>query len=86
MGLDMVEIIVKTENVFDINFYDDELAKIKTVGEFYELILEKTNNKTKKLEDLEVWNNLIKIIAKILDINENEINKSSRFIDDLGAG
>lgn len=86
MGLDMVEIIVKTENVFDINFYDDELAKIKTVGEFYELILEKTNNKTEKLEDLEVWNNLIKIIVKILDINENEINKSSRFIDDLGAG
>lgn len=86
MGLDMVEIIVKTENVFDINFYDDELAKIKTVGEFYELILEKTNNKTKKLEDLEVWNNLIKIIAKILDIDKNEINKSSRFIDDLGAG
>jgi acyl carrier protein len=47
--------------------------------------LEKTNNKTEKLEDLEVWNNLIKIIVKILDINENEINKSSRFIDDLGA-
>ena len=86
MGLDMVEIIVKAENVFDINFYDYELAKIKTVGEFYELILEKTDNKTEKLEDLEVWNNLIKITAKILDVNENEINKSSKFIDDLGAG
>ncbi len=48
--------------------------------------MEKTNNKTKKLEDLEVWNNLIKITAKILDVNENEINKSSKFIDDLGAG
>ena len=79
MGLDMVEIIVKTENVFDINFYDDELSILWAY-------FGKTNNKTKKLEDLEVWNNLIKIIAKILDINENEINKSSRFIDDLGAG
>jgi acyl carrier protein len=29
---------------------------------------------------------LIKIIAKILDVNENEISKTSKFIDDLGAG
>ncbi len=41
MGLDMVEIIVKAENVFDINLYDYELAKIKQLVNFMSLFWKK---------------------------------------------
>jgi acyl carrier protein len=41
MGLDAVEIILRTEELFVIEISDDEAATIRTVGEFYELVCTK---------------------------------------------
>ena len=41
MGLDAVEIILRTEGLFDIEISDEESARVETVGQFYELICSK---------------------------------------------
>lgn len=41
MGLDGVEIILRTEELFNIEIGDEEAASVETVGEFYKLICSK---------------------------------------------
>ena len=38
MGLDVVDIILRTEELFIITVDDDEAATLRTVGNFYDLI------------------------------------------------
>jgi hypothetical protein len=41
MGLDAVEIVLRTEELFVITIEDDEAAAVRTVGDFYNLICRK---------------------------------------------
>jgi hypothetical protein len=41
MGLDVVEIVLRTEEFFVIHIEDDEAASVRTVGDFYNLICAK---------------------------------------------
>jgi hypothetical protein len=41
MGLDGVEIIIRTEELFGINIEDDESGSVRTVGDFYILVCAK---------------------------------------------
>jgi len=43
MGLDTVEIVLRTEEVFGISLPDEECAQIITVGDLYRAILTKLN-------------------------------------------
>jgi hypothetical protein len=43
MGLDAVEIILRTEELFVITVEDDEAAAVRTVGDFYNVICSKLN-------------------------------------------
>lgn len=43
MGLDAVEIVLRTEELFVITFTDDEVAAVRTAGDFYRLICSKLN-------------------------------------------
>jgi acyl carrier protein len=43
MGLDAVEIVLRTEETFAIDLPDSECARIITVGDLYRLVLEKLN-------------------------------------------
>jgi hypothetical protein len=43
MGLDAVEIFLRTEELFVITIGDDEAAAVRTVGDFYNLICSKMN-------------------------------------------
>jgi hypothetical protein len=38
MGLDIVELALRTEHVFSLTLPDDELTTLRTVGEFYALL------------------------------------------------
>lgn len=40
---DAVEIVLRAEELFDIDIQDDEAATVRTVGHFYELICAKLN-------------------------------------------
>lgn len=41
MGLDIVELIMRTEEVFSIDLPDAECEKVHTVGDLYRLVLDK---------------------------------------------
>jgi acyl carrier protein len=41
MGLDSVEIVLRAEELFEIDIADDEAGSISTVGDFYEVICTK---------------------------------------------
>ena len=41
MGLDSVEIILRTEELFAIGITDDEAKRVRTVGDFYQLVCAK---------------------------------------------
>jgi acyl carrier protein len=41
MVLDAVEIVLRTEELFEIEISDEEAAKVETVGQFYELVCSK---------------------------------------------
>ena len=41
MGLDTVEIVLRTEETFNVNLPDDECGKVVTVGDLYRLVLNK---------------------------------------------
>ncbi len=41
MGLDAVEIVLRTEEVFTIEINDEEAAGVRTVGDFYTVICQK---------------------------------------------
>jgi acyl carrier protein len=43
MGLDAVEIVLRTEELFAIHIEDDEAGAVRTVREFYHLICSKLN-------------------------------------------
>jgi hypothetical protein len=43
MGLDAVEIVLRVEELFDINIKDGEAAEVRTVGDFDKLICVKLN-------------------------------------------
>ena|SRR5690348_11543613 len=41
MGLDTVEIVLRTEETFNIDLPDDECGRVVTVGDLYRLVLSK---------------------------------------------
>ncbi len=41
MGLDLVEVVMRTEEVFGISLPDEECSLVRTVGDLYRLVLEK---------------------------------------------
>jgi acyl carrier protein len=41
MGMDTVEIVIRTEETFNVDLPDDECGRIVTVGDLYRLILNK---------------------------------------------
>ena len=43
MGLDAVEIVLRTEDLFGLHIEDSEAAAVRTVGDFYRLLCSKLN-------------------------------------------
>ena len=44
-SLDVVDIVVIIEQVFSVKIKGEELKDVKTLGEFYDFIVDKINNK-----------------------------------------
>jgi len=41
MGMDTVELIIRTEEVFSVDLPDEECGRVQTVGDLYRLVLSK---------------------------------------------
>jgi acyl carrier protein len=63
---------------------------LRTVGDLSQLILEKYYGKVVKKEQRfnpeEVWNILRRIVAAVLGVDQSQVTREARFVEDLGAG
>jgi acyl carrier protein len=53
MGLDTVEIVLRTEETFNINLPDDECSQVVTVGDLYRLVLGKIELPYTRADEIE---------------------------------
>ena len=85
MGLDLVEMVTRVEEEFEIQFPDEDASKITTPGELIGYLMSRTEVAEKWSRDyvnLSIW----MIIEDELGVNREDFNNDSRFIEDMGAG
>ena len=89
MGLDTVELLIELEQHFDITVPDEKAGKMLTVGDVYEYILEALAKKrhaiVPELAKEVVWNQIVEIFVNQLGVKPEEVTKTSRIVQDLGA-
>lgn len=86
MGLDIVEFVLATEKAFDLSLPDAELGSITTVGEFTDLVHKKLIEKhgqNQPLSNEMVFAKIKTLLVKMQGLQENNILRSSRFVQDL---
>ena len=86
MGLESVELVMSTEEAFEIEITDAEAEKIYTVGDLYDCVIAKLRQSPDRVEPLDsqaVWMRLRGVISEQLGIEMRRILKSSRFVEDL---
>jgi acyl carrier protein len=92
MGLETVELAMMVEDEFGITVPDLEMERARTMGDLYDLVLRLTQNtrsaRLRQREDLDqhVWDRLAKFVAELGDVPVETIQRSTRFIEDLGYG
>ena len=93
MGLDIVELIVTVEEVFQIHIADEEANRLSTVGDLHKLVLGKLGDSNSGLVSMgevgdsrqqDVWEALCQIIAAQTKVSRETITPESRILDDLG--
>src|ERR1700753_1435542 len=57
MGLDTVEIVLRTEETFNVDLPDDECSKVVTVGDLYRLVLSKLDLSYVRTKEIEAGTN-----------------------------
>ena len=94
MGLDIVHFIMATETEFNVSFDNVELSRIRTVGEFYELVLKELRRQQSYLapeqstslglwNDGEVWTAIRRLLVETQGMKPEQITPGARFVDDL---
>ncbi len=95
MGLDIVELIVTVEDVFQMNIADEEANSVSTVGDLHNLVLSKLGDSKSGLSNLDevgdskkedVWETLCRVIITQTHVDRERITPDARILDDLGIG
>ena len=85
MGMDTVEIVLWAEDEFGVAMPDEEVGDIYTVGEFASYIATKVSAKTGNHTTYEdTLPKIIDILVQDYGAQRNNIQLSSRFIEDIG--
>jgi hypothetical protein len=86
VGLDIVEFVLATEKAFDLPLSDDELRDISTVGDLTDLIHQKYLAKhglNQPLSNEMVFIKIKALLVKMQGLQEHQILRTSRFVQDL---
>lgn len=86
VGLDIVEFVLATEKAFELPLPDDELSNISTVGELTDLIRQKWLAKhelNQPMSNEEVFNKIKALLVEMQGLQEHQIFRTSRFVQDL---
>lgn len=89
MGLDTVELFMAVEETFQISISEKDASKIFTVGDFYNVILQKldqcSSQGNQQWSKEKVWEVLRSVIVHQLRVKPEEVTKEARIVKDLGA-
>jgi acyl carrier protein len=93
MGLDLVELIVTVEEVFQIQIADDEANRLSTVGDLHQLVLGKLGDSNSGLAGMgevrdsrqqDVRETLCQIIVAQTEVSRETVTPEISILDDLG--
>ena len=76
MGLDSVELVLRVEEEFEISITDEEAGKVRTVGQFYELILSKIQT-TSDCVSSKAFYKIRTSLVEVLGISRNMIRPTT---------
>jgi len=85
MGLDTVELIFRVENEFEIDIPNTDAAKLGTVGELHEYVVETLRRQGRIERADSVYERLRDIICYQLGVKPEDVVPSASFVDDFGA-
>lgn len=92
MGLEMVQLVMEAEDEFGISITDLEAERARTVGDFYDIVLrlvrETGPDALRQRDNLDtyLWQRLATLVAKLGGTRIEDIQRSTRFIEDLAYG
>jgi hypothetical protein len=82
MGLDGVELIMAVERELDVEITQDDANTLRTVADFYELLLAKIPSAA-SLEP-SIWVRLVRVLSEEQSIPPERILPAARLVADLG--
>ena len=86
MGLDTVELVISVEEIFDIKISNESAAKLTTVGELHQYVVEELMRLQRADVNREVvYSTLRNIICFQLDVKPEAVVPAARFVQDLHA-
>ena len=84
MGLDAVELVMAFEEAFDLSIPEKDAEHLVTVGDVQDYIFRQTRERPHPPSEKEILERLKIIIADTLSVETARIERSSRFVQDLG--
>jgi acyl carrier protein len=78
MGLDMVEVIMATEEAFDVEIRDEEAERVRTVGQLYALVIGKlAASETRRCMSSVVFYQARRALTDLCDVPRRSISPST---------
>jgi acyl carrier protein len=85
MGLDTVELIMATEEEFDIDIPNEEAPKLAVLGDLHKYVVTALKLRGETPNEEEIWNRLSAVVVKQLGVSPNEVTRSAHIVYDLNA-
>jgi acyl carrier protein len=83
-GMDLVELVYRVEEEFELTMSDEDAERIYTPGQLIDYLMERPEVSPKWSRDyvaLSVWT----MVEDELGVDRNDFNEDSRFIEDMGV-
>lgn len=88
MGLDIAEMVMAVERAFHVRLPEEELARIRTVGELYDCLVQQLGivgvPSQRGPYEGEVWERYLDIIESDTGADRRKLKPSASFVYDLG--
>ena len=84
MGLELVEMVIRAEEEFDISISDEDAVRIATPRQFIDYLMSRPElcDRSRDAVAESVW----QLAESEIGINRKDFTEDSRFIQDMGAG
>jgi len=88
MGLDIAEMVMALERDFQVRLPEEELARIRTVGELYDCVVQQLGiagvPSQRGPYEGEVWKRYLDVIERETGADRRRLKPTASFVYDLG--